>query len=413
MYYINFYTNMSNEAVKLKRGQRPEGWKNNCPKFKEYYAIQHPDWTEDECVAAAKKFCRSINWQCIEFYQVKYPNATPEEHERMRKEAIENKKDNSPAYLQYYINNFPEKTLEECKEMLRKYTTENCFQSLAYYQKHYPNATSEEHERMLKDAKKSYLVKRPSTTGENNPNHKSNTSNFKRRSRSPKCIEFYQVKYPNATPEEHERMLKEHFKNVEKIMQDKTKQVKCIEYWLAKGYNEEEAKQLISKSQKTFSLEKCIEKYGLEEGVKRFEKRQDKWIKSLRKNFSKYGDGRSNSSEFAYDIISCICKRICINRPSKEKYMTDKDGNHYAYDFCHNKKIIEFNGDYWHMNPNIYKANDINKTKKLTAQEVWDFDKRKMKCAEEHGYKVLYIWESEYNESRSAVIKKCMEFLTS
>ena len=74
------------------------------------------------------------------------------------------------------------------------------------------------------------------------------------------------------------------------------------------------------------------------------------------------------------------------------------------------KKIIEFNGDYWHMNPKIYKANDINKTKKLTAQEIWDFDKRKMECAEEHGYKVLYIWESEYNESRSAVIKKCMEF---
>ena len=86
-------------------------------------------------------------------------------------------------------------------------------------------------------------------------------------------------------------------------MSDKSKQVKCVEYWLSKGYNEEEAKQLISKSQKTFSLEACIKKYGLEEGIKRFEKRQDKWLRSLRQNFSKYGDGRSNSSEFAYDII--------------------------------------------------------------------------------------------------------------
>ena len=39
---------MSSEKnkMKLKRGQRPEGWKNNCAKFKEYYATQHPDWTD-------------------------------------------------------------------------------------------------------------------------------------------------------------------------------------------------------------------------------------------------------------------------------------------------------------------------------------------------------------------------------
>ena len=367
---------------KLKKGQKPEGWKSNCAKFKEYYATQHSDWTEEQCIEAAKIFCRSINWQCIEFYTSKYPNKTLEECELMRKQAIANRKNNSPAYIQFY-------------------------------EKRFPNATHEEHLEMLNAAKKSYLEKRPSVSGENNPMHKSKTTDLQRRQISPKCIEFYEKRFPNATHEEHLEMLNDHLVKVNNIMQDKTKQVKCIEFWLAKGYNEEEAKQLISESQKTFSFEKCIEKYGEVEGVKRFEKRQEKWIKSLRQNFYKYGDGRSNGSEFAYDIIGCICKRICINRPLKEKYMTDKDGNHYAYDFCHNKKIIEFNGDYWHMNPKIYKANDINKTKKMTAQEIWDFDKRKMECAEEHGYKVLYIWESEYNESRSAVIKKCMEFLTS
>ena len=398
---------------KLKKGQKPEGWKSNCAKFKEYYATQHSDWTEEQCIEAAKIFCRSINWQCIEFYTSKYPNKTLEECELMRKQAIANRKNNSPAYIQFYEKRFPNATHEEHLEMLRSYTTENCFQSLAFYEKRFPNATHEEHLEMLNAAKKSYLEKRPSVSGENNPMHKSKTTDLQRRQISPKCIEFYEKRFPNATHEEHLEMLNDHLVKVNNIMQDKTKQVKCIEFWLAKGYNEEEAKQLISESQKTFSLEKCIEKYGEVEGVKRFEKRQEKWIKSLRQNFYKYGDGRSSSSEFAYDIIGCICKRICINRPLKEKYMTDKDGNHYAYDFCHNKKIIEFNGDYWHMNPKIYKANDINKTKKMTAQEVWDFDKRKMECAEERGYKVLYIWESEYNESRSAVIKKCMEFLTS
>ena len=339
---------------KLKRGQRPEGWKNDCAKFKEYYAVRNPDWTEEQCIEAAKKFNKRNNYRSIEYWEHRYPDATHEEHLEMRKNMIEEAKSNHPQNISYWEKNFPDATHEEHLEMVERFNKENNSQ----------------------------------------------------------CIEFYEKRFPDATHEEHLQMLNEHLTKINTIMSDKSKQVKCVEYWLSKGYNEEEAKQLISKSQKTFSLEACIKKYGLEEGIKRFEKRQDKWLRSLRQNFSKYGDGRSNSSEFAYDIIGCICKRICINRPLKEKYMTDKDGNHYAYDFCHNKKIIEFNGDYWHMNPKIYKANEINKTKKLTAQEVWDFDKRKMECAEEHGYKVLYIWESEYNESRSAVIKKCMDFLT-
>ena len=224
---------MNNEKSekKLKRGQRPEGWKNNCAKFKEYYATQHPDWTEEQCIEAAKIFCRSINWQCIEFYTSKYPNKTLEECELMRKQAIANRKNNSPAYIQFY---------------------EKCF----------PNATHEEHLEMLNAAKKSYLEKRPSVSGENNPMHKSKTTDLQRRQISPKCIEFYEKRFPNATHEEHLEMLNDHLVKVNNIMQDKTKQVKCIEFWLAKGYNEEEAKQLISESQKTFSLEKCIEKYG-------------------------------------------------------------------------------------------------------------------------------------------------------
>ena len=48
-----------------------------------------------------------------------------------------------------------------------------------------------------------------------------------------------------------------------------------IKYWVNKGYSEDEAKQKVSERQRTFTLEKCIEKYGEVEGVKRFEKRQE------------------------------------------------------------------------------------------------------------------------------------------
>ena len=227
------------------------------------------------------------------------------------------------------------------------------------------------------------------------------------------CIEFYQKKYPELSYEEQLELLNNHKKNIKTTLQDKTKQPKCTEYWIAKGYTKEEAKEIISKSQATFTLKNCIEKYGEEEGTKIFNERQKKWQKSLRKNFEKYGDGRSNSSEFAYDMINQICERLSLNKPKKEKYIRDKNGNCYAYDFCLNKKIIEFNGDYWHANPKIYNEDFINKVKNMSALEIWEYDNNKKICAENHGYEILYIWELDYNQSREDTINKCIEFLTS
>jgi hypothetical protein len=52
---------------------------------------------------------------------------------------------------------------------------------------------------------------------------------------------------------------------------------RCKEYWLLRGYTEEDADRKVSQSQKTFSLDVCIKKYGEEEGEKRWLDRQEKW----------------------------------------------------------------------------------------------------------------------------------------
>lgn len=54
-----------------------------------------------------------------------------------------------------------------------------------------------------------------------------------------------------------------------------------IEYYINKGFSLEEAYKKLSKRQSTFSLEKCISKYGYENGFKRWKERQEKWIKTL------------------------------------------------------------------------------------------------------------------------------------
>lgn len=57
--------------------------------------------------------------------------------------------------------------------------------------------------------------------------------------------------------------------------------VKCIKHWINLGYSENEAKKIISKSQITFSLEKCIEKFGIEKGTRIWKQRQEKWQNTL------------------------------------------------------------------------------------------------------------------------------------
>ena len=398
---------MSNEKnkKKLKRGQRPEGWKNNCAKFKEYYATQHPDWTEEQCVEAAKKFNRKNNYKTIEYWEYRFPDATHEEHLKMREQMINEAKSNHPQNIKYWEKNFPDATHEEHLEMLNNVNKENNSQCIEFYEKRFPDATHEEHLEMLNASIKNRIAVRPDLSGENNGMHRSRTTDLERRQISPKCIEFYEKRFPDATHEEHLEMLNSHLNKVSNILHDKTKQPKCIEFWLAKGYTKKEAILIISDSQKTFSLEKCIEKYGEVEGVKRFEKRQEKWITSLKNSAKNNFTSGIQSSKIANEFLD---KLIKILKSGEKEFILGK----YSYDFCYNNRLIEFNGDYWHMNPKFYNKNDINKTTGYTAKQIWDNDKKKIKHAKSKGYEITTVWECDYRNNTDAVIKKCMEFLT-
>lgn len=54
-----------------------------------------------------------------------------------------------------------------------------------------------------------------------------------------------------------------------------------IGYWIKRGYSEEEQKNKVSERQRTFTLEKCIEKHGKEMGTNIWRQRQDKWQNTL------------------------------------------------------------------------------------------------------------------------------------
>jgi len=58
------------------------------------------------------------------------------------------------------------------------------------------------------------------------------------------------------------------------------------------------------------------------------------------------------------------------------------------------KQVIEVFGDYWHMNPDVYKKNDFNKNTHLTAQETWEKDKERVSRLQSAGYNVDVVWEN-------------------
>jgi hypothetical protein len=77
-----------------------------------------------------------------------------------------------------------------------------------------------------------------------------------------------------------------------------------------------------------------------------------------------------------------------------------------------NKKIIEYNGDFWHANPNIYPPNFINPRTKINAVDKWEIDRIKLQYAQDQGYEVLVVWESDFKKNKEEIIKQCIQFLT-
>ena len=95
----------------------------------------------------------------------------------------------------------------------------------------------------------------------------------------------------------------------------------------------------------------------------------------LTKEFGKYGNNRYNYYDFVIPSIK----------------------------FC-----IEFNGNYWHANPELYEANHVFSywDNKMTAQQVWNKDKLKYDILINEGFSVNIIWEKNYRDNKEKVISE-------
>lgn len=398
-----------------KNGMKLNKNHEDSPRFIEYWKKENPNWTIEQCEEKANWFKKSCNYQCIEYYERNYPELSHEEHLRLKNQLQEQRRQNKDTNIEYWKKRYPEKSLEELEKLRSKASKQKNKCNIEYWEKRYPEKTIDEIKKMHQDFFQTWLSHQEGWgKGDKNPNSKNNSTQKERNSRSPKCIEFYERKYPELSHEEHLKMLQEQYDKTNNTTKSNYNYNTTIEYYLNKGMSEEDAIKALHDRQKTFTFKKCIQKYGEEKGEKIFKERQQKWVKSLCKSLNQHHNLTSLSSKIADDLIYNICLKLSIEIPNYEQVLIDvKKDISYAYDFCYNNKIIEFNGDYWHCNPKIYKENFYNKSKHKTAKEIWKYDNQKIKLARKQGFDVLVIWESDYRNNKENIINKCYEFLTS
>lgn len=228
-------------------------------------------------------------------------------------------------------------------------------------------------------------------TSENNP-AKGHGGKF-----SPFSKDF--IKYQDLSEEQKEQEILKIAKQANQTKMDNDNCAVTKEYYIKHfGMSEEEAKQALSERQSTFSLDKCIEKYGAEQGLERWKERQKKWLENYSFN---------NYSKVSQKLFKAIDEAI-----QKYGYTTyyatkgDKYNNEYTlkldnrvinpdYFIEELKVIIEFDGDYWHyQNPDRLK-----------------YDKIKEEAAKRSGYHMISVRECDYNRDPQAEVDRCINFI--
>lgn len=233
--------------------------------------------------------------------------------------------------------------------------------------------------------------------GENNINSKTNATVEQRKSRSPFSSSFYMKRGMN---EEESKVC---VNNFAKKTAANTIGNTHIEYYIMKANGDmEKAKKMLSERQHTFSLIKCIKRYGEEIGTQKWLDRQKRWFKSYKKsNFSKISQKLFLS---LYEIIEdkevyfayCNFGNLDFSGRNNE-YTLVLENRIVKPDFFFPKKrrIIEFDGVYYHRNTPENK----------TWSQKRDIDIIKS------GYSILHISELDYKNDPLSIVESCKKFL--
>lgn len=195
--------------------------------------------------------------------------------------------------------------------------------------------------------------------------------------------------------------------------------VKSSEYHkeLRESGRTDDDKQRIAKYMKgVFSLDWFIKKYGDKQGKRLYEERSLNISKSSYfKEFNK--TNKNNFSKKSQKLFWYLFKRLCLE--NQNVYFAELNhefscGTEFNFDFVwlDKRKVIEFNGNIWHANPEMFGESDKpNPYSEMSSGEIWKNDRFKIQKAQSRGFTVLVVWEKDFDKNENETIRKCIEFL--
>jgi hypothetical protein len=194
-----------------------------------------------------------------------------------------------------------------------------------------------------------------------------------------------------------------------------------------------EYKEILRKSKDNTSLDSFIIRYGEIEGTLKYKDHCDgiSYRNSLQYYIDQFGK-ELGKSKFLEKRSNTYCKfgvspisqelfegirhegREYYHNINHEYFLITKYGYFYI-DYVNKDKMkaVEFNGDVFHANPEMFlkddRPNPYDKTK--TSEDIWKYDEIKINAMKEHGFDVLVIWEKDYRENKQKEINRVNEFI--
>jgi G:T-mismatch repair DNA endonuclease (very short patch repair protein) len=144
--------------------------------------------------------------------------------------------------------------------------------------------------------------------------------------------------------------------------------------WIAKGHTEEDAIELVRKEQAIRSAKSA----------------------------------KSRKRSVANSLFDSVDADLSIT--GEREKLIRQGAFVFRVDYIHEKKVIEFFGDYWHANPNIYESTSVM-IGGMPASDMWIRDEKKITALRAKGLQVLVIWEQEYAADKQKVIADCLAFI--
>jgi hypothetical protein len=265
-----------------------------------------------------------------------------------------------------------------------------------------------------------------SRKGENNPMFGNGSSEM-----SPFALEFYIAK---GHSKEDAIKLRDEFRENVINSKDKSSYSTNAEYYMKRyGVDIITARDMQRDRQATNSIENIAKREGISLDEAKLIRNDitAKWMNCINSKSEselidiqkkKVGKSYSKSATKFFDFL---CEELKLSDAIYGKdefvlsYINENNRKrHFSFDFKYGNHVIEYYGDIYHANPNMFEAEEFPKSwisikskRDKTASQIWEYDKKRESIIREHGYNLLVIWESEVKENKYRVLERCREFL--